>query len=152
MSNVNNTRIEEVRFQVAETYSQSFNKKVLLAEDDTVGRELIEIVLEKRGILVDCVEDGLQAVEQYKKDRYSLILMDISMPNLDGLSATLLIRKAEKNKGNRIPIIAITANALKGDKERCLAAGMDDYISKPLNLGELNRILDKWLNSTCENQ
>lgn len=120
-------------------------RKVLLVEDDIVSRELTEIILENRGITVVSASDGVDAVEQYKKEKFDLILMDISIPKLDGCSVTAMIRAEETGKDIRVPIVAVTANALKGDRERLLEAGMDDYICKPLNLDEFYLIIEKWL-------
>ena len=119
--------------------------RILLAEDNPVNQKLAVILLQKSGFSVDTAEDGLQAVQRVKAGQYNAVLMDVQMPEMDGLEATSQIRSAE-GAGHHIPIIAMTADALKGDRERCLEAGMDDYISKPLDFKTLLKILDHWTN------
>ena len=91
------------------------------------------------------VENGEEAISAFEKQHFDIILMDINMPHLDGYSATTIIRKKEKNKNFRTPIVAMTAYALNGDREKCLAAGMDDYISKPIELEKFIELMYKWL-------
>jgi PAS domain S-box-containing protein len=107
--------------------------RVLLAEDNAVNRLLAVRLLERRGFLVITAGDGQEALGALEKESFDVVLMDIQMPEMDGFEATVAIRAKEKSTGMHIPIIAMTANALKGDQERCLAAGMDAYISKPVN-------------------
>lgn len=121
------------------------SKKVLLVEDDIISRKLTEFILEKHGITVISASNGLEALEAYKREGFDLVLMDISMPDLDGYSVTAMIRVQEVGKCIRVPIVAVTANALKADRERFLEAGMDDYVCKPLNLDEFDLMLQKWL-------
>lgn len=106
---------------------------ILLAEDDLISRRLIKILIEKTGHRVSVVDNGKKAFEEFKNGEYDVILMDIQMPQLDGLQATKKIREEEKNT-NRHPttIIAVTAHAMSGDREKCIDAGMDDYITKPI--------------------
>jgi two-component system, sensor histidine kinase and response regulator len=111
--------------------------RVLLAEDNRVNQTLAVRILEKRGHTVEAVENGRQAIEALGRQPFDLILMDLQMPELGGIEATMLIREHEKSTGVHIPIIAVTANALAGDRERCLNAGMDDYVSKPIQVKEL---------------
>jgi two-component system sensor histidine kinase/response regulator len=111
--------------------------KILLADDNPVNQQLTARILEKRGHSVVVVGTGRQAVEALERNEFHLILMDVQMPELDGLEATVAIRTRERMLGTRIPIIALTAHAMSGDKERCLAAGMDGYLSKPLRAHEL---------------
>lgn len=118
--------------------------QILLAEDNPINQKLAVTMLQKAGYSVDLVENGLLAVEAVKNKNYSLIFMDVQMPELDGLTATGRIREWEAGK-QHIPVIAMTAHALQGDRERCLAAGMDDYLSKPLDPQDLFDILDRWL-------
>lgn len=89
-------------------------------------------------------DDGRQALEKWKSASYDLILMDVQMPEMDGFEATAAIREIEKTTGAHVPIVAMTAYALTGDKERCLAAGMDGYVSKPFRIGELLRTLQEF--------
>lgn len=117
-------------------------KKVLLVEDDETSRIVERTFLEKRGIRVTSTADGKSAVQLALSEDFDLILMDINIPFLDGLEATTIIRMKQKR---HVPIIALTAYALQGDMERCLEAGMDDYLSKPISSNSLNHMLDKWL-------
>jgi len=125
------------------------NLRILLAEDNPVNQKLAVVLLQKAGYSVDVVENGVQAVEKVKQAKYNAILMDVQMPEMDGFEATGQIRKDAK-PGEHIPIIAMTAHALKGDRERCLEAGMDDYISKPLNPRLLMKKLDQWMETGSE--
>jgi PAS domain S-box-containing protein len=111
--------------------------RVLLAEDNAVNRRLVSALVQKRGHSIVAVENGRDAVERVAGESFDVVLMDVQMPDMDGLEATAAIRKAERETGRRIPIIALTANAMKGDREACLAAGADGYIAKPLNPDEL---------------
>ncbi len=106
---------------------------ILLAEDETVNLLLAKALLEKKGITIVSAANGREAVECFKKESFDAILMDIQMPELDGYQATKAIRDHEKLTGGHIPIIAMTAHAIQGDRQKCLDAGMDDYISKPLH-------------------
>ncbi len=117
---------------------------ILLAEDNSVNQKLALRILEQRGYQVTLAADGRQAVAAWECGRFDLILMDVQMPELDGFQATALIRQKELAKGVRVPIIAMTAHALKGDRERCLESGMDDYLSKPINRMELYSLVEKY--------
>ena len=116
--------------------------RLLVADDFPINVELISEMLEMMNCKVDTVENGEEAYEKHMENDYDLILMDIQMPVLDGYQATKKIKESEKK--NPI-IVAITANALSGDKDKCLAAGMDDYISKPIKGVALEEILSKYL-------
>jgi CheY-like chemotaxis protein len=111
--------------------------RILLAEDSLVNQKLAIGLLEKFGHSLVVAENGQQALAQYSANVFDVILMDIEMPLLDGLQTTLAIRQRERASGQHIPIIAMTAHAMKGDRERCLAAGMDAYVSKPIRVSEL---------------
>lgn len=126
---------------------QAASERVLLAEDDPTSQRLATIQLEKLGYAVDVVENGTQAVKAILETpgRYELMLIDCQMPELDGYAATRQIRQAEAAHGSYTPIIAMTANAVKGDRENCLAAGMDDYVSKPVSMETLKQITQKWI-------
>jgi len=135
------------QYTVAEDYRKEV--QILLAEDYPTNQEVAMRHLQKAGYQIDLAEDGRQAVEACKRNRYDLILMDIQMPVMDGYEATLEIRKLEPHHSttqplNHLPIIAMTAHAIEGYRERCLEAGMDDYITKPLKRKELVAIVDKW--------
>jgi len=111
--------------------------RVLLAEDNPVNQKLAVRLLEKQGHTIAVAADGKAAVEMVEHQPFDVVLMDVQMPEMDGFEATAAIREHEKASGHHIPIIAMTAHALKGDRERCLAAGMDGYISKPFKVEEL---------------
>jgi PAS domain S-box-containing protein len=116
---------------------------ILLAEDNTVNQRVASRMIERIGHRVVVAGDGMQALTALGESRFDLVLMDMQMPVMDGLEATQAIRAREK--GTRIPIVALTANALSSDRAQCLAAGMDDYLSKPFDLAKLRNILDRWL-------
>jgi CheY-like chemotaxis protein/HPt (histidine-containing phosphotransfer) domain-containing protein len=116
---------------------------ILLAEDNAVNQKVATRILEKKGNQVEIAQDGAQAVEIYLQQTFDVILMDIQMPNLNGFEATAKIREMEKASGTHIPIIAMTAHVMKGDRERCLEAGMDDYVSKPIDVKLLFQALER---------
>ncbi len=118
--------------------------KLLLAEDNAVNRKFATLLLEKMGHHMTVAVNGREAVEMHKTNAFDIILMDVQMPEMDGLEATSAIRAAEKTTGAHIPIIAMTAEALKGDRERCLDAGCDDYLTKPIRSEELAQALERW--------
>ena len=122
--------------------------KILLAEDNAVNQTLALRLLEKRGYAVSIAGDGQAALSALEKEPFDVVLMDIQMPNMDGFQATAAIREAEKSTGGHIPIIAMTAHALKGDEERCIAAGMDAYISKPIRTTELYAAIEKFTDAS----
>ena len=121
--------------------------RILLAEDNPVNREVALSMLEFLGCRVDMAENGHQAVKAASKQQYDLILMDCQMPEMDGLAATAAIRcnEALTSTDRRVPIIALTANAMEGDRETCLAAGMDDYLSKPFSQETLRATVQQWM-------
>ena len=118
---------------------------ILVAEDHPINQEVALLLLRELGFEAHVAENGQQAVEIMKRTPYSLIFMDCQMPEMDGFEATRSIRKLETRSGKHIPIIAMTAHAVEGSREQCLAAGMDDYISKPIDPEELKVILERWL-------
>jgi signal transduction histidine kinase/CheY-like chemotaxis protein len=115
--------------------------RILLAEDNSVNQQLVVSVLGKEGHTVEVARDGREAVRLHAQDRFDLILMDVQMPEMNGLEATRQIRSAEQGTGKHVPIIAITAHAMKSDRERCLATGMDGYLAKPIVKAELFRAI-----------
>ena len=123
-----------------------FNANVLLAEDNFINRKLAKNMIERLGCRCEAVSNGHQAVEAFRKDAYHIVFMDCHMPEIDGFEATAMIRQWEEAEGKgSTPIIALTANAMKGDREHCLTSGMDDYLSKPVRKEHLASILEKWL-------
>ncbi len=129
-----------------EQSTSELHARVLLVEDNKSNQLLMKIFLEELGLTTDIANDGLEAVSTYEKTKYDIILMDENMPNLNGIMATERIRQIEKEtKADPIPIIAVTANALKGDREKFLASGMNDYIAKPIELTELEKVLRRHL-------
>jgi CheY-like chemotaxis protein/HPt (histidine-containing phosphotransfer) domain-containing protein len=116
--------------------------RVLVAEDNSVNQRVIVRLLEKFGHSVAITGDGREALAALDREPFDAVLMDVQMPQMDGFEATRLIRANEAGTGRRIPVVAMTAHAMKGDRERCLAAGMDDYVSKPVQQSELLRVLD----------
>jgi CheY-like chemotaxis protein len=137
-----------VHAQPAEATSGA-GERILVAEDHPVNQFLVRRILEKNGFEVVLAPDGEAAVALWREDpgQYNLILMDIQMPKMDGLEATRRIRRDERLSGRGIPIVALTAHAMVGDVERCLAAGMDAYLSKPIEterlVSTLRHVLDR---------
>jgi PAS domain S-box-containing protein len=126
--------------------------RVLLAEDNAINQELARELIRLAGCDCDCVNNGREALRAVESGRYSLVFMDCMMPDVDGYGATRIIRSEEARRGTeRLPIIAMTANAMAGDREACLAAGMDDYLSKPLDPASVLRMLRLWLPPSMEN-
>jgi signal transduction histidine kinase/ligand-binding sensor domain-containing protein/ActR/RegA family two-component response regulator len=117
------------------------NLRVLLVEDNAVSQRLAQRLLERQGHRVSVASNGLQGVNAFRGESYDLVLMDVQMPELDGLAATKTIRALEAGTGKRTPVLMLTANAMKGDRERCLEAGADGYLTKPLEAGELLRTI-----------
>jgi CheY-like chemotaxis protein len=117
---------------------------VLLAEDNAVNQKIASRFLEKEGHHVTLASHGRQALAALDRENFDVVLMDVQMPEMDGFEATAIIRARERDTGKRLPIIAMTARAMKGDRERCLAAGMDDYIAKPITAPALIELLDKF--------
>jgi CheY-like chemotaxis protein len=118
--------------------------RILVAEDNAVNQRLATRLLEKRGHHVVVVGNGREALIALEKDTFDLVLMDIQMPNMDGMEATTKIREREELAGGHVSVVALTAHAMKGDEELCLAAGMDDYLAKPIRPQELDKLLAKF--------
>ena len=117
--------------------------RILLAEDNAINRKLAVRLLEKHGHAVTVANDGAEAVAAVQAGRFDLVLMDVQMPNMDGLEAAAAIRRLERGTARHIPIIAMTAHAMKGDQERCLEAGMDGYISKPIQPDHMMEVIER---------
>ena len=124
--------------------------RILLAEDNSVNQLVALKQLEKIGLRADAVANGNEVLNALNNFPYDLILMDCQMPELDGYEATRLIRANRSASYSQIPIVALTANAINGDKEKCLEAGMDDYLAKPVQIAQLRKILEKWLTHAAE--
>ncbi len=123
-----------------------FSGRILVAEDNPVNQEMALALLELMGCRVHLVSNGLEAVQAVHRSEYDLILMDCQMPVMDGLAATAEVRRREQTRGlPRIPIVALTANIVKGTREKCLAVGMDDYLSKPFGQEQMSAMLGRWL-------
>jgi CheY-like chemotaxis protein len=116
--------------------------RILLAEDNAINQRITRSLLERRGHSVTLTTNGRQAFEQWEQRPFDVILMDVQMPEMDGFEATGLIRQQEKISGQRIPIIALTAHALTGYEERCLNAGMDSYVTKPIQAQQLFQAIE----------
>ena len=121
------------------------SQHILLGEDSRVNQLVAIAMLRKMGHQVEAVENGLEALHKLKENDYDLVFMDCQMPEVDGYQATRSLRSPGSGVRNtRIPVIAMTANAMVGDREKCLAAGMDDYIAKPIRVEEVISALNKW--------
>ncbi|QDU76170.1 Signal transduction histidine-protein kinase BarA [Bremerella volcania] len=133
------------RHSTTDGLSVTIRAKILLAEDNLVNQKLAALLLEKCGHEVHVVGDGKLAVEAWSSGEFDLILMDVQMPIMDGFEATAEIRRIQAETGRKIPIVAMTAHAMKGDRERCLEAGMDDYVTKPINANVLYEVIERVL-------
>jgi CheY-like chemotaxis protein len=116
---------------------------ILVAEDNLINQKLVVRLLQKQGHTSIVANNGREAVEAWERQPFDAILMDMMMPEMDGLEATMEIRTREQARGQHIPIIAVTANAMAGDREKCLAAGMDEYLPKPVEVTKLYETLSK---------
>ena len=119
--------------------------RVLVVDDNAVNQQVVSVMLEQCGCTVDVAANGIEAVKQVQMLPYDIVLMDCQMPEMDGYEATRRIRAHEQGSGRHLPVIALTANAMTGDAEKCLAAGMDDYLSKPIRPDALAKALSRWL-------
>jgi two-component system, sensor histidine kinase and response regulator len=130
------------RFSLQDAREQDAYLRVLLVEDNLVNQRLAVRLLEKRGHRVAVAGTGLEALLALEKESFDLVLMDVQMPEMDGLEATAAIREKEKGTGHRQAVVALTAHAMKGDREKCLVAGMDGYLTKPIRPQELDQLLE----------
>ena len=120
-------------------------RRILLAEDNAANQKLALLLLKKFGYETVLAINGREAVQAVSEEKIDLVLMDCQMPEMDGFEATREIRKRESKAGKHVPIIAMTANAMLSDRQLCLQAGMDDYISKPINPQKMQDVLEKWV-------
>ena len=125
--------------------AEAAGRLILVAEDNTTNQKVLLYQLHLLGHVAEMASQGLQALDRWRTGQFGLLLTDCHMPEMDGFDLTKAIRAEEKNSGNHLPIVAVTANALKGEAERCIAAGMDDYLAKPIQLDTLRAMLVKWL-------
>jgi signal transduction histidine kinase/CheY-like chemotaxis protein len=143
---VEETAKKKESFAPASSRINNFSgKKALLAEDDPVNRQIEKILLQRYGFDVETASNGQDALEKYKSGKYDIIFMDCEMPVMNGFTSAREIRKVETETKQRTPIIAMTANAMTGDREMCLDAGMDDYVSKPVSIDKLIDATSKYL-------
>jgi two-component system sensor histidine kinase/response regulator len=133
------------RYSLQDARGPAASLRVLLAEDNLVNQKLATRLLEKRGHHVVVAGNGREALAALERQSFDLVLMDVQMPEMDGFEATAAIREKEKGHGKHLPIVALTAHAMKGDSEKCLAAGMDGYLAKPIRPQELDEILKEYL-------
>ena len=124
---------------------------ILLVEDNPINQKVASRVLERAGHCVTIAGNGVEAIDQVSGRDFDLVLMDVMMPEMDGLTATVAIREREQGTDRHLPIVALTANAMEGDREKCLDAGMDGYVSKPIQMSilfeEIRRALRRFRNS-----
>src|SRR6267142_5542494 len=133
------------RYSLQDVLDPSVSLRVLLAEDNRVNQRLGMRLLEKRGHSVVVASNGGEALTAFDNEDFDLLLMDLQMPEMDGFEATTAIRMKEKGSTNHLPIVALTAHAMKGDREKCLAGGMDGYLTKPIRPQELDELLESYL-------
>jgi two-component system sensor histidine kinase/response regulator len=133
------------RYSLHDGREPSATLRVLLAEDNAVNQRLAVRLLEKRGHHVTVVGNGAEAIAVMDNHDFDLVFMDVQMPEMDGLEATAVIRGKEKITGKHQPIIALTAHAMKGDREKCISGGMDGYLTKPIRPQELDDVLEDYM-------
>ncbi|PON15513.1 hypothetical protein C2W62_23405 [Candidatus Entotheonella serta] len=126
-------------------HREKISARVLLAEDNAVHQKIAMLMLQKMGCCVDAVSNGHEAIEAFGRLAYDVVLMDCQMPEMDGYAATEWIRNQEVANGKHVAIIAMVANAVAGDRERCIEAGMDDEVTKPLQFDQLFEVLKSWV-------
>jgi len=124
-------------------------KRVLVAEDNEINQRLMYEILRKYDLEVSVVADGREAVEAFRRTSYDMVFMDVSMPILDGVSATAFIRDVDRGRGKHTPIVALTAHAVRGDREKYLESGMDDYVTKPISIDSIERVLRRYLGESA---
>ena len=145
------TQVAQPKISVAEANEDS-EPRVMLVEDNRVNQRVAAAILERLGCRVEIVDDGESCLERFRSGVYGAIFMDCQMPGLDGFETTRRLRKAEKKRNERVPIVALTAKAMIGDREKCLAAGMDDYLAKPIDSDRVEEMIRKWIFAENETQ
>ncbi len=143
-------RNKALTIQLTQTGALRAGRLILVAEDNPANQRVVQLQLQKLGYIAQVVGNGREAVEAVRlvmrtPGRYALVIMDCQMPEMDGFEATRMIRQIEAATGDHTPVIAMTANAMQGDQEACMDAGMDDYISKPVSMGRLAEVLNLWM-------
>jgi CheY-like chemotaxis protein len=152
-TSMNLAPVLEQRSEPSEIPTGLEGARILMAEDNEINRFFLGEVLSNRGLEYEVAENGQQALDLISRDpaRFDLVLMDCQMPELDGYDATRELRRRESEAGGRrLPVIAMTAHVMEGDREKCLAAGMDDYLGKPLQIDELDAKIDRWLGERAD--
>jgi CheY-like chemotaxis protein len=138
-------QVPEAEPSASSASEQGRRLRILLAEDNPVNQKLAVGILTKRGHLVRVAQNGREAVEACEAGSFDLVLMDVHMPEMGGFEATGMIRQRERIHGGHLPIVALTARAMTGDRDRCLEAGMDDYLAKPVKFADLAETIKRWL-------
>lgn len=146
-----NPAVEPYSSEVTAAIHDGKSRLILLTEDDPNIRQVLSIMLKRSNYIVDVAEDGIQAVTKWENGQYDLVLMDVQMPQLDGFAATCAIREKEKERGGHTPVIAMTAHASREDEEKCLAAGMDGYISKPIDFKKSLQVIGAIIGRSTDN-
>jgi CheY-like chemotaxis protein len=146
-ANLNKLVAESAENDINKTLNNNnvIDTKILVAEDNDINKKIISGFLENLRYKFQMVENGQEVINALKSTKYGLILMDVQMPTLNGIETTDIIRKCEEDTGVHVPIVAMTAHAMTGDKENLIASGMDDYISKPFDLNKLNEVIKKYI-------
>src|SRR5262249_17620716 len=126
--------------------------RVLLAEDNAVNQMLVVRLLEKDGHQATVAGNGKEVLDRVAKERFDLVLMDVQMPEISGSEATAATRQQERGRGRHLPIVAMTAHAMKGDRERCLEVGMDGYVAKPIQAAELFQVIERTMPAERDDQ
>jgi len=143
---VHTQEVDSLRVQLQQAVSTSSKlSKVLVADDNKMNQHVARLLLTDMGLVVHVVDNGIEAVTAFKANRYDMVFLDCQMPDIDGYEACKIIKQIQQRKNTKIPIIAMTANAMAGSREQCLASGMDDYISKPIDPSELEQLVRHWL-------
>lgn len=146
VSFVHTQEVDSLRVQLQQAVSTSSNlTRVLVADDNKMNQHVARLLLTDLGLVVHVVDNGIEAVTAFKANRYDMVFLDCQMPDIDGYEACKIIKQIQQRKGTKIPIIAMTANAMSGSREQCLTSGMDDYISKPIDPAELDKLVRHWL-------